>query len=75
MMPRATKHHGSDALDRARLELAIALTGSTSPPFTFSAGVADTSEAREWRTLLGLADQRLLGAKRAGRNRVLDVSL
>ena len=67
VMPRATKHHGSDALDRARLELAIALTGSTSPPFTFSAGVADTSEAREWRTLLG--------AKRAGRNRVLDVSL
>jgi len=72
---RATKAHGSDVLDRARLELAVALTGHSSPAFTFSAGVADTSEAREWRTLLALADERLLSAKRSGRNRVLTVSL
>ena len=38
------------------------------------AGVADTSEETDWDELLRLADQRLLAAKRAGRDRVLATS-
>ena len=34
------------------------------PEFTFSAGVADTSEGEHWDELLRMADQRLLAAKR-----------
>lgn len=71
ILPNARKEHGALVLDRARLELAVALSGSDVPPFTFSGGVADTSESRDWRTLLQLADQRLLRAKRLGRDRVL----
>ncbi|HAP77491.1 MAG TPA: hypothetical protein DCR14_15600 [Acidimicrobiaceae bacterium] len=71
ILPRAQKCHGADVLERARLELAVVLSDRPCPAYTFSAGVADTSETSEWRHLLELADQRLLHAKRLGRDRVL----
>jgi len=39
-----------------------------------SVGVADTGEIDGYEALLNLADERLLAAKRAGRDRVLAVS-
>jgi len=74
ILPNSSKASGSAVLERARDELHAQLTGVPVPSFTFSAGVADTEEAREWSTLLHLADQRLLAAKRAGRDCVLSVS-
>ncbi len=71
ILPRAAKRHGTDVLERARLELAVVLSDGCCPAYTFSAGVADTSECVDWPSLLHLADQRLLHAKRLGRNRVL----
>lgn len=75
ILPESHKSNGSRVLERARLELVLQLSGQAMPPFTFSAGVADTTEAAEWTELLRLADQRLLAAKRAGRNRVLATSV
>ncbi|MDO8363163.1 MAG: GGDEF domain-containing protein [Actinomycetota bacterium] len=67
----STKRNACDVLSRVRLELAGRLGGGEIPWFTFSAGVADNEEAGEWKPLLRLADQRLLAAKREGRDRVL----
>lgn len=71
ILPDSAKRNGFDVLERARLRLCAQLRAETMPRFTFSAGVADTSEVREWTELMRLADQRLLAAKRAGRDRVL----
>ncbi|MFO8076331.1 MAG: GGDEF domain-containing protein [Egibacteraceae bacterium] len=54
----------SEALTRATLEAGC-------PSMTFSAGVADTSQARDLDELLRLADEALLRAKDAGRDRVV----
>ncbi len=71
ILPNSSKHNGFDVLQRARLHLGAQLSTDPMPSFTFSAGVADTTEAADWELLLRLADQRLLAAKRAGRDRVL----
>lgn len=71
ILPESAKRNGFDVLERARLRLGAQLRAETMPGFTFSAGVADTSEVKEWSELMRLADQRLLAAKRAGRDRVL----
>jgi diguanylate cyclase (GGDEF)-like protein len=59
------------AFDRVRLELEVALSDGRIPPFTVSAGVVDTSDSGSLDELITLADQLLLKAKRAGRNRVV----
>ncbi|MEQ1698802.1 MAG: GGDEF domain-containing protein [Ilumatobacteraceae bacterium] len=71
ILPDSEKRNGRDVLERVRRELNANLLGQPLPMFTFSAGVADTNEIRDWGLLLRLADQRLLAAKRAGRDRVL----
>jgi diguanylate cyclase (GGDEF)-like protein len=71
ILPDCAKRTGFDVMQRARQHLATQLETDHMPNFTFSAGVADTSEATDWPTLLRLADQRLLAAKRAGRDEVL----
>ena len=72
ILPDSVKRNGFDVLERARVHLRIRLAIDTVPTFTFSAGVADTGEMKDWAQLLRLADQRLLSAKRAGRDRVLE---
>ena len=71
ILPDSAKRNGFDVLQRARLHLGAQLSTDPLPNFTFSAGVADSTEAADWASLLRLADQRLLAAKRAGRDRVL----
>lgn len=71
ILPDSEKRNGRDVLERVRRELNTNLLCEPLPMFTFSAGVADTNEIRDWGLLLRLADQRLLAAKRAGRDRVL----
>ena len=74
ILPESVKRNGLEVLDRARLHLSIRLAIDAVPAFTFSAGVADTGEMKGWAQLLRLADQRLLSAKRAGRDRVLETT-
>jgi diguanylate cyclase (GGDEF)-like protein len=71
ILPDSSKRVGLDVLQRARVHLSAELSADPMPSFTFSGGVADTTEAVEWGQLLRLADQRLLAAKRSGRDRVL----
>lgn len=71
ILPDSERRNGRDVLERVRRELHANLLSEPLPMFTFSAGVADTNEIRDWGLLLRLADQRLLAAKRAGRDRVL----
>ena len=72
VLPESVKRHGLEVLERARVHLRIRLAIDPVPAFTFSAGVADTGEMKGWAQLLRLADQRLLAAKRAGRDHVLE---
>lgn len=67
----SAKHNAFDVLQRARRQLGVQLATDLLPAFTFSGGVADSTEETDWGALLRLADQRLLAAKRAGRDRVL----
>ncbi len=71
ILPDSCKRTGFDVLQRARLRLAAQFVTDSLPTFTFSGGVADSSEETDWEQLLRLADQRMLAAKRAGRDRVL----
>ncbi len=71
ILPDSTKCIGLDVLHRAQMQLAAQLAADQLPCFTLSGGVADSTEEADWTLLLRLADQRLLAAKRAGRDRVL----
>ena len=61
----------SNVLDRVQLELVAAVSDGRTPSFTVSAGISDTTESEDYQTLLALADERLLAAKRSGRNAIL----
>lgn len=71
VMPGITAVEAVQTFDRVRLELEVALSDGRIPPFTVSAGVVDTSDSTSLDELITLADQLLLRAKRAGRNRVV----
>jgi diguanylate cyclase (GGDEF)-like protein len=71
VFPHASPRDAAAVLERVRLELIVALGDGRTPAFTMSAGVADSSEAPDHEAVLAIADERLLAAKRAGRNRVL----
>jgi diguanylate cyclase (GGDEF)-like protein len=71
VLPFADADAAAAVMDRLRLELVAALSDGRTPSFTMSAGVADTTESCDYQELLGLADERLLEAKRSGRDRVL----
>ena len=70
-VPFADAEAAHAVMDRVRLELLAAVSDGRTPSFTVSAGIADASESNDYQTLRGLADERLMAAKRAGRDRVL----
>ncbi len=58
-------------LERIRERLALALSGGHVPAFTVSFGIASTEYTTNFENVLRIADQALLDAKTAGRNRVV----
>ena len=58
-------------LERVQGNLAVALAGSSLPPFTASFGVATSAPGQRYTDVVHIADERLLEAKRAGRNRIV----
>lgn len=73
VMPYADAVNATEVLDRVRLELIDAVDDGRTPSFTVSAGVSDTTESGDYQALLQLADERLLVAKRAGRNQIVNI--
>ena len=68
--PGSDKYSASLVFDRVRMELEATLGDGRTPPFTVSAGIADSGDAAEFGDMITLADVALLQAKAAGRNRV-----
>jgi diguanylate cyclase (GGDEF)-like protein len=58
-------------LERVRERLALALTSGRVPTFTVSFGLATSSDGPTFDEIVAVADQALLAAKAAGRDRVL----
>jgi diguanylate cyclase (GGDEF)-like protein len=71
VLPNVDSDTAMTVVDRVRLELLGAVSDGRTPSFTVSAGISDTTESDDYQQLLGLADERLLAAKRGGRNMVL----
>jgi diguanylate cyclase (GGDEF)-like protein len=57
-------------LERVRESLALALNAGRVPRFTVTFGVASSAYAPDFEAIVAIADQALLEAKAAGRNRV-----
>ncbi|MCU1399314.1 MAG: hypothetical protein JWN62_2423 [Acidimicrobiales bacterium] len=72
VMPYTDSIGATEILERVRLELIAAVSDGRTPAFTVSAGVADTTESGDYQVLLQLADERLMRAKRTGRNRIVN---
>ena len=75
VMPYADSVSATEVLDRVRLELIGAVNDGRTPGFTVSAGISDTTESGDYQALLQLADERLLMAKRTGRNQIVNRSV
>lgn len=71
ILPRSTSELAAGVVDRLRLELHTAFTDGTTPAFTVSAGVIDTTYADDLAGLITSADRALLQAKAEGRNRTV----
>jgi diguanylate cyclase (GGDEF)-like protein len=71
VFPHASADAAVAVIERVRMELVVALSDGRTPMFTMSAGVADSAEAADSAAVLAIADERLLMAKRTGRDRVV----
>ena len=71
VFPDSAADHAIAAVERLREELALAVNGGGTPPFTASFGVADRSHGNTLDEVLKHADDALMLAKRDGKNRVL----
>jgi len=63
------------ALDRLRQHLSVTVAGGSTPAFTASFGVADTSMTNDLEELVNMADEALLHAKKTGRNKTVIAGL
>lgn len=70
LLPGATAEVAATTADRVRTRLGGALAGSALPAFTASYGVADSTTGARFSEVQLAADQALLCAKRAGRDRI-----
>ncbi len=71
VLPDCTPDAATAVLERVRERLALALTTGRVPAFTVSFGLAASIDADTFDEVVAIADQALLAAKAAGRNRVV----
>ena len=71
VLPDCTVETATKTLERLRERLALTVSAGRVPPFTVSFGVASSLEADSFDEVVALADQALLAAKAAGRNRTV----
>jgi len=70
VLPNCTTITATSILERVRESLALALNAGHVPAFTVTFGLASSAYAADFDDILAIADQALLEAKAAGRNRV-----
>jgi diguanylate cyclase (GGDEF)-like protein len=70
VLPECATAEATGVLNRVRESLALALQAGQVPPFTVTFGVASSVYATTFDEIVAIADQALLSAKSAGRNRV-----
>ena len=68
ILARAAAADARDVADRVRAKLAERLLAGSTPTFTVSFGIADTTMSSRFEELLRLADEALYCAKEAGRD-------
>jgi diguanylate cyclase (GGDEF)-like protein len=71
VLPECDIERATSVLERVRESLALALTHGSVPAFTVSFGLAGADDGSTFAELTARADEALLAAKVAGRNRVL----
>jgi diguanylate cyclase (GGDEF)-like protein len=71
VLPDCSTITATSVLERVRENLAIALSAGQVPSFTVTFGVASSAYASEFDQIVAIADEALLDAKSAGRNRVM----
>jgi diguanylate cyclase (GGDEF)-like protein len=71
LLPGISDVDANDALARIQSELALTVARAGLPAFTVSFGLAHSSQADDFLSLLRLADEALLVAKRTGRDRIV----
>jgi diguanylate cyclase (GGDEF)-like protein len=71
VLPNCDTDAATGVLERVRESLALALRAGRVPPFTVTFGVASSEHAADFDEIVAIADESLLEAKSAGRNRVL----
>ena len=75
VLPNCSTTIATSILEWVRESLALALNGGHVPPFTVTFGLASSAYAAEFDDIVAIADQALLDAKAAGRNRVAVAAL
>ena len=71
LLPQVYAHVAVGAIERVRESLVLALAGGTTPGFTASFGIADSTMQSDLDEILRLADGALFEAKRRGRDRAV----
>ena len=71
VLPDCDVERATAVLERVRENLALTLTHASVPAFTVSFGLATTEDGTTFDEIAARADEALLAAKIAGRNRVL----
>lgn len=74
VLPNCTLDGAVEIMERVRANLAVALAGTDVPPFTVSFGAATSSVTSAFSSVVAQADEYLLQAKAAGRNRIITAS-
>lgn len=74
IFPRCSTAEAGAVIERVRAALGDALGDGGAPEFTFSAGLAEAAPDEDFHDALRAADEALMSAKRAGRDRTLIAS-
>ena len=71
LLPDCGADEAEAVLERVRVRLAEVLEGGTVPPFTCSFGLAASTDGADPESVIRVADEALLRAKAAGRDRIV----
>ena len=72
VLPDCDRDQARTAMERLRADLLDTLAAGDTPGFTISCGIATSADAPTFTDVVHRADQALLAAKAAGRDRVID---